>query len=337
MKEKIKSFDKHVLGGRLSKCYRQSKSFFKIWISGYPQILKIRLTLIRRLGLSTYFKIRELNVVSFPNELEQKYSLDLGGYSIEKVFAVCGIRVKQFNPWKKSDLILNWQVLTNDEINAENYIETSYQCVPHESSRPWRDDLNFKCDDISKVKVGKVHKEVMGYELDIDPIKFNGLAVCKSNENATHDGVIINCPIKSEDKMPDKVYSILVETSDGQYTTDFRLYYIRGLLDYFLEIKKPIEWRFGYGGSMKRGLRNIREEFSPLEIDAIEDFCKKMNADYGELDVMRDAETKRVYIVDFAKTAVGIPPSLPRELRMKLLGEMSFAFCQRILVPLCKS
>jgi len=336
MKEKIKSFDKYFLGGRLSKCYRQSISFFKIWILGYPQILKLRLNLIRRLGLSTYFQIRDLNIVSFPNELEPKYSLDLGGYSIEKIFAVCGIRVKQFNPWKKSDLIMNWQVPTKDVVNAEDYIETSYYCVPHKSSRPWRGDLNFKCDDISKFKVGKVNEEVMGYELNIDPVKFNGLAVCKSNENATHDGVIINCPIKPEDKMPDKIYNILVESSNGQNVTDFRLYYMRGLLDYFLEINKPIESRFGYGGTMNRVLRNIHEEFSPLEIDAIENFCKKMGADYGELDVIRDVGTKRVYIVDFAKTPMGIS-SRQRETIMKLLGEMSFAFCQRILVPLCKS
>jgi hypothetical protein len=62
-----------------------------------------------------------------------------------------------------------------------------------------------------------------------------------------------------------------------------------------------------------------------------------MGADYGELDIMRDTETNRVYIVDFASTPVGPSTALPRKLQIKLLEEMSFAFCKKVLEPLCSN
>jgi hypothetical protein len=264
------------------------------------------------------------------------YSLAQGGYTMEKILAICGIKARQFNPWKKCDLIINWQALTINEVQPKNYVTESYKCVPHDSIRPWRDDVNFSCDDLSKVKVGRLNKEVMGYDLDIDPTKFSGRAVCKSNENGTHDGKVIDCPIKPQEIVPNAVYNVLVENSDGLYTKDLRLTYIRGLLDIFLDKKRPIELRFGPGG-YSATLRQVRDEFSTSEIDAIEQFCKNMGADYGELDIMRDTETNRIYIVDFASTPVGPSTALPRKLQIKLLEEMSFTFCKRVLEPLCSN
>jgi hypothetical protein len=136
--------------------------------------------------------------------------------------------------------------------------------------------------------------------------------------------------------VPNTVYNILVENSDGQYTTDLRLTYIRGILDVFLVKKRPIELRFGPGG-YSATLRQVRDEFSNSEIDAIEQFCNRMGADYGELDIMRDAKTKRIYIVDFASTPVGPSTALSNNMKIKFLEEMSFAFCKRVLEPLCSN
>jgi hypothetical protein len=259
-----------------------------------------------------------------------------GGYTMEKIFAICGIKAKQFNPWLKCDLIMNWQAMTIDQVLVKNYVSTSYQRVPQDSNQPWRGDLNFRCNDISKEKVGKLHKEIMGYDLDIDPTKFSGRAVCKSNENGTHDGKIIDCPIKPEEIESNVVYNVLVENYDGQYVTDFRVHYMRGIVDIFSEKKHRLESRFTTGD--KATLRYIGDEFSTAEINSIEKFCIAMGADYGELDIMRDAESKRIYILDFAATPMGMPPSssLPRKLRIKLLEELSFAFCKRVLEPLCQ-
>jgi hypothetical protein len=174
----------------------------------------------------------------------------------------------------------------------------------------------------------------MGYDLDIDPTKYSGRAVCKSNENGRHDGRIVDCPIKPQEVEPNVVYNILVDNSDGQYTTDFRVFYIKGILDVFSEKKTRVESRFSMGGS-KGILRQISDEFSTDEVDAIEKFCKNLGADYGELDIMRDAKSRRIYILDFASTPMGEFRSLSENVKLNLLEEMSFAFCKRVLEPLC--
>src|SRR5262249_39835191 len=47
------------------------------------------------------------------------------------------------------------------------------------------------------------------------------------------------------------------------------------------------------------------EVLSPAEIAQIEHFCQAMQLDWGGLDVLREHETGRLYVVDVNKTDTG--------------------------------
>jgi hypothetical protein len=52
-------------------------------------------------------------------------------------------------------------------------------------------------------------------------------------------------------------------------------------------------------------------------------------------NVLRDANTRRIYVVDFAKTPAGPPNHLPKGLAAKAIEEISVAFSKNVLAPLC--
>src|SRR6056297_2076305 len=70
-----------------------------------------------------------------------------------------------------------------------------------EASEPGKFDdfINGRCIDISKSRVHKAFHEAFGYSIDVDPTKYDGLLVSKSNVNSKHDGYIIQGPIKERE------------------------------------------------------------------------------------------------------------------------------------------
>jgi hypothetical protein len=66
--------------------------------------------------------------------------------------------------------------------------------------------------------------------------------------------------------------------------------------------------------------------FDRSEISRIGELCGAMGLDYGEVDVVRDAGDKRIYVLDLNKTPLGPPNGLtPAEFARALaLYETSF-------------
>ena len=54
----------------------------------------------------------------------------------------------------------------------------------------------------------------------------------------------------------------------------------------------------------------VKKLFSNQEINLIKKFCKNFKLDFGELDILRDRHTKKIYIVDVNKTAWGPPDKI---------------------------
>src|SRR3989344_4712433 len=52
--------------------------------------------------------------------------------------------------------------------------------------------INYRCRDISKEKVDKIHKKAFGYGISINPERYKGKYVKKGNLNTLHDGIIMN-------------------------------------------------------------------------------------------------------------------------------------------------
>jgi hypothetical protein len=180
--------------------------------------------------------------------------------------------------------------------------------------------LNFGCTDVSKSHVAEVFEQVFGYPLRLDPRQHSGLAVEKGEMNGAHDGRLIDCPTSPE---PGRVYQHLIDNQQGDVVVDFRTPCVDGRPVLVFIKRRPVFDRFAnYNRSVD--LARPEDHFSPDEIDKIGDFCRAMQLDWGGLDVLRDATSGRLYIVDVNKT--DMPPlRLPWRQKMKAIDLLSKA------------
>ncbi|MEH6446839.1 MAG: hypothetical protein V7784_23340 [Oceanospirillaceae bacterium] len=306
----------------LRNCAKLVNRMFQFFI-----LMFIKYRIIKKVGLSTYKCARNKKIVSFPNELSHSVKILDSGYALEKVLLACGIKSRQYNPWVSATIIINWQDITDDLLDTNNYVSRSYEYTSRKLIR----SINIKCTDISKKKIASIHKEAFGYDLDVNPLLYNGLAVKKSDSNATHDGVVIKCPLTSVDN--DFVYNKLICNENGTQAIDYRVIYMNGVVDLFYEKRRNLNDRFSNTNNLTI-LRKIKDEFSEDEIEKIEKFGFLMAADYGEFDVLRDKDSKKIYIVDFAKTPFGPPNGLSIKDRLKSIEHMSVHFIKEVLIPL---
>ncbi|MBK5281660.1 MAG: hypothetical protein JJE16_06185 [Nitrospiraceae bacterium] len=214
---------------------------------------------------------------------------------------------------RKADLILNWEDCT---------FRRPYAALEDLNRR--QPVLNLRCRDISKRKVEAVHQAVFGYGLEVDPRKFVGRCVKKSDDNATHDGRIIQCPVKDTDERA--VYQRVVNNSgDGQFVEDIRVPVFENTIPFCYVKLRPVGSRFG-NQNTSAIVCELSEVLSAGEINLLLRFCHEMGLDYGEVDVLRDVDDKRIYIVDVNNTPFGPPNHLDRGGTALALERLSEAF-----------
>lgn len=290
-------------------------------------IFRQRRRLRQAVGRCAFDSVKCLKVVAFPNRLHE-------GYALGKCLRLLGIQAEQFDSWSRADLVIHWQDQTLNTIDAFSYISLSGSQW-HEGRVPH--GLNYLCKDISKAEVGRAHFSAFGYALDVDPATYSGLMVEKSDANATHDGRVVRGPLAAKDIQSGKVYSVLVNNTHEGCAVDCRLVFLGGsVLPFYYEKMRPLEERFANTNTSVR-LRNTADSFTPEELDSIRRVSSSLKADYGELDVLRDNQTGRVYVVDFAKTPVGPPNGLSDQDAGKAVFDMSQALVTNVLLPLVNS
>ncbi|WP_225207532.1 ATP-grasp domain-containing protein [Novosphingobium huizhouense] len=159
--------------------------------------------------------------------------------------------------------------------------------------------INGRCVDISKSTVGRVFAEVFGYALDIDPREHHGKIVRKSEINAVHDGEVLEGPITMP--QPGSVYQRLIDnTTDDGMVLDLRTGIVGNEVPYVFLKYRPRDIRFSNDNAYVRlGQPDL---FTPEEKALILRFCRAIGLDIGELDILRDRESGKIYIVDVAKT-----------------------------------
>lgn len=166
--------------------------------------------------------------------------------------------------------------------------------------------LNLRLTDISKGHVGAVFSDVFGYDLAVDPETYVGPILRKSEENAAHDGVVMEGPLR-EPASDAYVYQRLINNVHDGQTTDLRVP-IFGTRIPFVRVKyRPVDKRFDHAGQSQVGdeVRSAEDVFRKEEQEHILALCQAMGLDYGELDVLRDRETDRIYVVDVNSTPTG--------------------------------
>ncbi|WP_309709832.1 hypothetical protein [Pseudolysinimonas sp.] len=188
--------------------------------------------------------------------------------------------------------------------------------------------INERCVDISKTKVEDASLATFGYGLAIDPRSFVGPYVRKSDENALHDGIVIE---SARDPEPGIVYQRLVNTVAG----DERV----------LDLRVPIMGRRIPLVYLRH--RDVKERFTQLhdcvevcptdrvltdqEVATLLAFCAAIGLDFGELDVLRDCDDGRLHVVDANKTPAGPPKHIRWWDGVRAIGILARAFDEEFL------
>jgi len=219
---------------------------------------------------------------------------------------------------------------SNDKADLSIYFhDTTIDTPPPRPSA--RHHINYDCTDISKSHVARVFAEVFGYALAVDPTTYDGLLVRKSEKNGAHDGSVHEGPIEFD---PDWVYQRLIDTETDRGTVmDLRCPTVFGSIPLVYIKERPIEKRFANMNSTCR-LAKPEDYFSPEELSQISQFCEKMRLDWGGLDILRDRQTNRLYIVDVNKTDMGPPLALPMKDKLKSTTILARALTHAINVDM---
>lgn len=199
-------------------------------------------------------------------------------------------------PQRKFDLAVRWQryatFFPNDRVLSE-------------LSQQNNNIINLNCQDVSKEYINQVFKQVFGYDLGVNPLTYTGKCVAKSNLNAQHDGRIIDCPITNKES--GIVYQKLVDNEIQANTVrDYRVPIFKNLIPFvYIYYKKNYTNKqrfYGYPSLTSVKLAEAEEVFSQDEIKKIIDFCQTIKLDYGELDILKDRQDGRIYVVDANNT-----------------------------------
>lgn len=189
--------------------------------------------------------------------------------------------------------------------------------------------INKGCLDISKEMVDQVFSDVFQYSSLVDPLSYNGKYIQKSNLNATHDGIILDKPIRNTKE--GYVYQRLINNAyDNNTTVEMRVPVMKSHIPFVYYKYKPINDRFGCK-LIKAERVDTHKALSTEEQDKIVLFCKKMMLDFGELDILRDKDSQKIYITDANNNPTGPPKFMPRK---KAIDKLAQALSKYVLQDL---
>ena len=89
--------------------------------------------------------------------------------------------------------------------------------------------------------------------------------------------------------------------------------------------RRPLARRFANENASVDWVRP-QEVFTPAEIDLIRRFCSEIRLDWGGVDVLRNRQDGRIYIVDANKTDMGPPVALPLGQKLRATRLLARAF-----------
>ena len=169
--------------------------------------------------------------------------------------------------------------------------------------------INYRCFDISKERVEKIQQQAFGYGMSVNPLTFKGKYVKKGNLNTLHNGIILDHPEKPEKGF---VYQRLINHEvDGQLIV-LRVVVIGEKIPIVYVKFRPVNHMFGFK-NYRVEIVDPMEVMSTHEYNKILKFCRLFGFDLGELDVLRDVDTNKLYVVDANNT----PASPPYQVSMK--------------------
>ncbi len=190
--------------------------------------------------------------------------------------------------------------------------------------------VNIGCVDISKKRVEGILKEVFGYSTFIDPFTFLGECVKKSDLNAQNSETILLCPVKTLDES--FIYQRLINNVvDGDLIQDIAVPILNGRIPFVYLRSRPLAERFDEGKS-KIEVVGIEKVVTEEEKEKILVFCAKIGLEYGEVEMIRAADDKKLYIIDVNNTPIGPWGYLLPSQRIAALKRTAEAFEEQYLL-----
>lgn len=173
--------------------------------------------------------------------------------------------------------------------------------------------INAGSFDISKRTVNRVFAEVFGYPIEVDPTQYEGKIVEKSDENAAHDGRVIQGPISAEAVKGDCAYQIQIDNTCPKRgcLTESRVPIHGKQVPLVYTKYKSVENRF-VSKHLEVTLNETDDVFSADEQTNLVRLAEAMGIEYAEADVLRDKDG-RIYVVDVNTTPWGPPKMDPKQ------------------------
>jgi hypothetical protein len=184
--------------------------------------------------------------------------------------------------------------------------------------------VNFGCVDITKSQVSTVFAGAFGYGLAVDPATHTGPMVEKSEDNGAHDGRVVHGPAA---RLPGKTYQRLVDNRipGDERVEDLRTPIADGRPVIVFRKQRETARRFANANASVT-MCPPETVFSAEELARLSVFAQRLGLDWGGLDVLRDREEGRLYIVDANKTDMGPPTALPLADKMHAARLLARAF-----------
>jgi len=218
--------------------------------------------------------------------------------------------------------IKNGYRFVKDPAKADIKVHWEDTTFPKAKTDP--DFINSGCKSVSKKDVTKIFEEVFKLSLAVDPTKFKGNCVKKSDFNAKHDGVVLECPVKTIE--PGCIYQRLINNSlNDELVEDIRIPYIGGEVPFVYLKYRKLPDRFSNINSFVK-LEEVENVIDPDELSGIKEVCSRLDLDYCEVDAVRDYPEGTLYIVDVNHCPSGPPNHLSGRNSSKALKLMSELF-----------
>jgi hypothetical protein len=202
------------------------------------------------------------------------------------------------NPRRRADILVKW---TGSDGWSEHIPELEVR---------GREVVNGNLRSIGKQHCMNVFEEVFEVPFEIDPTTHYGPAIRKSDGNARHDAVILDCPIRSAEVVAGQVYQRYIDTirPDG-LMEELRVVVVgsKAVLT-FVKHRRPDRW-FDALENDRVALLSPDALFSSMELDNLHRFSEDLGLDYGEMDVLRDRDGQ-IFVTDVNPTPFGPPNAL---------------------------
>ncbi len=250
-------------------------------ISGFKALARDLINITRNAFLLYFFRDKSKIILFYPEFPD--WNADIHQALFWSKFRMIS------NPNQPYDYAINWEDTTYRNTDTALSILSQKQHF-----------INLGCTDISKNKVEKVFSNIFGYSTFVDPLHYQGKIIEKCELNSKHSQArVLNAPIKQIKQ--GFIYQKFLQNQNDNYSIDYRVLFINNILPIVFIRYKPQDDIFDR--VLNYQMAKPQDLFSEKEIANIISFCHAMKLEYGELDVIRDQNDQKIYIIDVNTTA----------------------------------